>query len=81
MPYTINHPALDRFISDQVTLVESTPMPGDLHDVLPEQADDLTADELGAVWLGAGLATQIGLALLEPPERFIEHTTRSTVSA
>ena len=81
MPYTINLPALDRFIADQVALVESTPMPGDLQDVLPEQADDLTADELAAVWLGAGLATQIGLALLESPERFIEHTTRSAVSA
>ena len=33
--------------------------------------DALTADELYAVWLGAGLATQVGLALMEQPERFI----------
>jgi len=35
------------------------------------EVDGMTADELRAVWLGAGLATQVGLALLEQPDRFI----------
>ena len=76
MPYIINRAALDDFIAQQVQLVEGTPLPADLRTVLPEQADDLTPDELHAVWLGAGVATQIGLRLLESPERFIDHQPR-----
>ena len=71
MPYTINRPKLDDFIARQVALVESTPLPDDLRQVLPADGDDLGPEELHAVWLGAGIATQIGLALMESPERFI----------
>ena len=81
MPYTIDRPALDRFIAEQVDLIEQTPMPDDLRDVLPTDADDLTAAELAAIWLGAGLASQVGLAILEAPERFIQHAPRTATAA
>ena len=71
MAYRIDRPALNDFVQRQASLVETTPLPADLVGVLPREADELGRDELHAVWLGAGLATQIGLALLEAPERFI----------
>ncbi len=73
MPYLIDRPALDDFIARQVDLVESTLVPADVVDLVSTtgSGEGLTADELQAVWLGAGLATQVGLALLEQPERFI----------
>ena len=73
MTYTINRAALDEFIAHQVELVEATPLPADLREVLPISDGELTSEELHAVWLGAGLATQVGLALMESPERFIDH--------
>ena len=71
MTYRIDRPALTDFVRRQASLVETTPLPADLSGVLARDADELGPDELHAVWLGAGLATQIGLALLEAPERFI----------
>jgi hypothetical protein len=73
MPYTINRTALDRFVARQVDLVEATPLPDDIRHVVPA-ADELGPDELHAIWLGAGLATQVGLALLETPGRFVTLT-------
>ncbi len=73
MTYRIDRPALDEFVRRQADLVESTPLPADLADLLALDAEDLTPDDLRAVWLGAGLATQIGLALMEAPERFVTH--------
>lgn len=81
MPYAVNRPALDCFIAETLDQIEATPMPAELRDVLPEQSEDLTADELAAVWLGAGLASQVGLAILEAPERFLEHRTHATSAA
>lgn len=81
MPYLINRPALDRFIAETLDLIEATPMPAELRDVLPEQSEDLTADGSPAVWLGAGLASQVGLAILEAPERFLEHRTHAATAA
>ena len=71
MTYRIDRSALTEFVRRQASLVETTPLPADLAGVLAPDADELGPDELHAVWLGAGLATQIGLALLEAPERFI----------
>ncbi len=31
----------------------------------------VSRDEVAALWLGAGLATHVGLAIFEEPERFI----------
>lgn len=81
MSYTINRSALQEFVSRQAALVEATPLPADLATLAPLDGVELGADELHAVWLGAGLATQIGLALMEAPERFInEPTTTRTAT-
>jgi hypothetical protein len=76
VPYQIDRPALDDFLSRQADLIERAPMPASL-DALAfacDAEDGLPLDELRAVWLGAGLATRIGLALVEEPERFIRAT-------
>lgn len=33
--------------------------------------ESVSRDEVQALWLGAGLATHVGLAIFEEPERFI----------
>jgi hypothetical protein len=67
---TIKRDALHAFIDRQLFLVESTPVPGDVpHVVDGRPIDD---DEVHALWIGAGIATQIGLELLHAPHRFVE---------
>src|SRR5688500_4100870 len=70
MPYRIARAALQAFVERQILLIESTPMAPDLIELLQDEAD-LDADRVRAVWLGAGLATQAGLALLPEPERVV----------
>ena len=74
MPYQINRAALDDFLARQVDIVERTPIPDEVAQLVAGEDETLSADELRAVWLGAGLATHVGLALLEQPERFIRAT-------
>jgi hypothetical protein len=69
VPYEIARSALFRFVERQVTMIEATPLPADIRDIAG--AHDLSDDELHGVWLGAGLATQVGLVLVDTPERFI----------
>ena len=81
--YRIDRNRLDDFISRQVDLVEATPVPDDVADLVATSSTDdgLSADELHAVWLGAGLATQVGLAILEEPERFLVLTAAAHATA
>jgi hypothetical protein len=72
MPYRIERVALHAFVDRQLLLIESTPVPVDLAAVVGDE--ELGDDEMVAVWLGAGVATQIGLALLNEPERFVVPT-------
>jgi hypothetical protein len=74
MPYQINRAALDDFLARQVDIVERTPIPDEVAQLVAAEDETLSADELRAVWLGAGLATHVGLALVEQPERFIRAT-------
>ena len=73
MEYRIDRAALVAFVSQQVDLVETTELPSLLGEVveLRLRHDDLSADEVRALWLGAGLATHVGLAIFEEPERFV----------
>jgi hypothetical protein len=73
MAYRIERTALQAFVARQVLLIESTPLPPAVLGLLRD-GDDLGADEAQAVWLGAGLATQVGLAILNEPERFVVPT-------
>jgi hypothetical protein len=70
MRYRIDHEELSDFLARQVRLVEH----------LPAAAEEAAADGYGAglddaereaVWLAAGIATFIGQAITDEPERFI----------
>jgi len=71
--YRIDRIALDEFIARQVELVESIEIPKLLADVVELRLghESVGRDEVRALWLGAGLATHVGLAIFKEPERFI----------
>lgn len=70
MTYRIARRALHDFVDRQIALIEATPLPPDVRGLVP--AADISDADLGGVWLGAGLATQVGIPLLDAPERFVE---------
>jgi len=76
MEYRIDREALDEFIARQVELIESMSIPKLLADVveLRLRHESLSRDETRALWLAAGLATHVGLAIYEEPEGFITAT-------
>ena len=73
MEYRIDRAALAGFIARQVDLVEAGAIPELLAQVveLRLRHERVSRDEVRALWLGAGLATHVGLAIFEEPERFI----------
>jgi hypothetical protein len=73
LEYRIDREALTAFIVGQVDLVEAGAMPPLLAQVaeLRLRHESVGSDEVQALWLGAGLATHVGLAIFEEPERFI----------
>ena len=73
MEYRIDRKALAEFIAREVELVESLSIPKLLADVveLRLRHESVSRDEVRALWLGAGLATHVGLAIFEEPERFV----------
>ena len=73
MEYRIDREALAEFISRQVARIEAASIPKLLADVveLRFRHEAVSRDEVAALWLGAGLATHVGLAIFEEPERFI----------
>ncbi len=70
MAYRIARDSLIDFVDRQIRLIESTPLPPDLRAIIP--SGNLGDEDLSGVWLGAGLATQLGLALVDRPEVFVE---------
>jgi hypothetical protein len=70
MAYRIARDSLIDFVDRQILLIESTPLPPDLRSIIP--SGGLGDEDLAGVWLGAGLATQLGLALVDRPEVFVE---------
>lgn len=73
MEYRIDREALVAFVTRQVDLVEAGSIPKLLADVvaLRLRHENISCDDLRALWLGVGLATHVGLAIFEEPERFI----------
>jgi hypothetical protein len=71
--YQIDREALAAFVGRQVDLVEAGAIPKLLAEVveLRLRHESVSRDEVRALWLGAGLATHVGLAIFEEPERFI----------
>ena len=74
MEYRIDREALAAFVARQVDLVESGSIPELLAQVvdLRLRHESVSREEVRALWLGAGLATHVGLAIFEEPERFIK---------
>jgi hypothetical protein len=70
MTYRIARDALVDFVDHQIRLIEATPLPPDLRAIVPDA--EMGEDDLSGVWLGAGLATQLGLAIVDRPEVFVE---------
>ena len=68
MECRIDREALNEFIRRQVELIESAAIPKLLSDVVELES---ASDDACALWLGAGLATHVGLAIFEEPERFV----------
>ncbi len=73
MEYRIDREALAAFVAEQVDLVEAGSIPGLLAEVveLRLRHESVSREEVRTLWLGAGLATHVGLAIFEEPERFI----------
>jgi hypothetical protein len=71
--YRIDRKALAAFIARQADLVEAGSIPKLLAEIveLRLRHENVRQDEVRALWLGAGLATHVGLAIFEEPERFI----------
>ena len=65
--------ALADFINRQVEIDEATSVPKPLVDVveLRLRHESVCGDEVRRMWLGAGLATHVGLVIFEEPEQFI----------
>jgi hypothetical protein len=60
--YRIDRAALVAFVARQVDLVEATELPSLLGEVveLRLRHDDVSREEVRALWLGAGLAPHVG---------------------
>ena len=73
MEYQVDRDALDEFIRCQLELIEAMSLPELLAGVVELRLRHEVAggEELRALWLGAGLATHVGLVIFEEPERFI----------
>ena len=70
MALSIDREALCGFVSRQAALVER--LPGEAADAAAAGCGDaLDPAEREAVWLAAGIATFIGQAICDEPERFI----------
>ncbi len=71
--YRIDREALAAFVAEQIDLVEAGSIPPLLAEVveLRLRHESVSREEVRALWLGAGLATHVGLAIFEEPERFI----------
>ena len=66
--YRVDREELSEFLARQVRLVESLPAEAAAADGYGDGLDDA---EREAVWLAAGIATFIGHAIADEPERFI----------
>lgn len=67
---TIQRDALHAFVDRQLLKIESTPIPPELTGL--GASERLQPDEIQALWFGAGIASQIGMALALEPDRFVE---------
>ena len=67
---TIQRDALHALVDRQLLKIESTPIPPELTGL--GVSERLQADEIQALWYGAGIASQIGMVLAMEPGTFVE---------
>ena len=67
---TIQCDALHAFVDRQLLKIESTPIPPELTGL--GVSERLQSDEIQALWVGAGIASQIGMVLAMDPGTFVE---------
>ncbi|MGI9187781.1 MAG: hypothetical protein ACR2J9_09780 [Gaiellales bacterium] len=67
---TIQRDALHAFIDRQLLKIETTPIPPELAGL--GASERLQPDEIHALWFGAGIASQIGMALTLDPGTFVD---------
>lgn len=65
----IDRDALHAWIDRQCDRIETTPIPPELASL--GESERLTSDDVLRLWHGAGLASQIGMALSLEPGQFI----------
>ncbi len=70
MRFRIDQEQLSEFLTRQVRLVEGLPV-GAAEAAADGYGDGLDDAEREAVWLAAGVATFIGQAIVDQPERFV----------
>lgn len=71
----INREALHAWIESRCDLIESTPVPRELMgDALGDpDATEMSANDIYALWVGAGLASQVGMSLALDPSAWLTH--------
>lgn len=65
----IDRDGLIEFVVEATKIISRNPIPDDVLTIVP---DDLTPFEARRLWMAAGIASQIGLALIGDPLRFVQ---------
>jgi hypothetical protein len=82
MRYEIDLDALVGFARCQVEKIEAAAVAEQYSGLDPtDPGERASTDELRVLWLAAGLATHVGLAIFREPERFITSPTPSPGSS
>ena len=79
MRFRIDQEQLSEFLTRQVRLVEALPVEA-AEAAAEGYGDGLSDEEREAVWLAAGVATFIGQAIVDEPERFVVAASEVTGS-
>lgn len=71
----INREALHAWIESRCNLIESTPVPADMLDEVLGDDDSagMSGNDILALWVGAGLASQVGMSLALDPSQWLTH--------
>lgn len=71
----INREALHAWIESRCDLIESTPVPREMmEEALGDpDSDGMSGNDILALWVGAGLASQVGMSLALDPSAWLTH--------
>lgn len=71
----IDRKGLHAWIDARCDLIESTPVPHDMLDqvMTDDDSEGMSANDIYALWVGAGLASQVGMSLALDPSQWLTH--------